>query len=185
MFLPFTAVFASLITSLGNPARCAIPQSQTDRATALIRQLDDDDKVVRDRASAGLAALKRQALPAIRHALDKQPSVAVKRRIRELLPRIRLDDFAARSPVFVWDLYGRYTHTFAVWDEYRAVTGDTPEARNCSDESSPLPIFGNGCCPPPRARTGRRILRDFSGGWGTSKYSCGSNGCERSTSTTG
>ncbi len=129
MFLPFTTVFASLITSLGDPARCAIPQSQTDRATALIRQLDDDDKVVRDRASAGLAALKRQALPAIRHALGKQPSVEVKRRIRELLPRIRLDDFAARSPVFVWDLYGRYTHTFAVWDEYRAVTGDTPEAR--------------------------------------------------------
>ena len=130
MLTSFTTVFASsLIASLGNPARCVIPQPQTDRATGLIRQLDDDDKVVRDRASEGLAALKRQALSAIRQAIDKQPSVEVKRRIRELLPHIRLDDFTVRSPVFVWDLSGRYTHTFAVWDEYRAVKGDTPEAR--------------------------------------------------------
>ncbi len=119
----------TIVVTFGDPTWANVPPLETERAHKFIRQLDDDDRTVRDRASGGLAAMRRLALPAIRETLGGKPSVEMKRRLEAELPRIVWDDFSARVPIFLLDIAGRHAHTFAGWDEFRAITGGAPKAR--------------------------------------------------------
>ena len=113
----------------GDPKVLAIPADKTSLAKKLVRQLNDDDVDVRERASAGLAKLGRLALPAMLDAKRKPASQEVELRLDKLLPAARKADFEACYPVFLADKGGKYDHDFVGWNELKSVTKDTPESR--------------------------------------------------------
>jgi hypothetical protein len=59
------------------------------RAARWIRELDDDSFPVREKASQALADLGDAALPALRAALKRSPSLEQRRRIERLLARLK------------------------------------------------------------------------------------------------
>jgi RNA polymerase sigma factor (sigma-70 family) len=67
------------------PARVAGPE----RLARLIADLDSDEFAVRERATRELAGLGEQAEPVLREALKKSPSPEVRRRMQDLLGRLR------------------------------------------------------------------------------------------------
>ena len=72
---------AALLGDRLRPARAA----DAEEIARLIRDLDDDDIDVRERADARLAARGADAAPALRKALEGGPSAEVRRRVERLL----------------------------------------------------------------------------------------------------
>jgi hypothetical protein len=60
-----------------------------ERILQFLKDLDDDNFDVRDRASTELARYGKYAEPTFRRVLEGKPSVEVRRRISELLGKIR------------------------------------------------------------------------------------------------
>src|SRR5581483_2422778 len=67
------------------PARVA----EAERLARLIADLDSDEFAVRERATRELAGLGEQAAPVLREALKKSPSPEARRRMQDLLGRLR------------------------------------------------------------------------------------------------
>jgi hypothetical protein len=65
-----------------------IPGVKAERLARLVADLDDNDFMVRQKASEELAALGRQAEGALTKALEGNPSAEVKRRVTDLLAKL-------------------------------------------------------------------------------------------------
>ena len=113
----------------GNPRMLAVLPETTKQVRVLVRQLDDDDVDVRNRASEALDKFGRLALPVLLDTLRKSPSSEVELRIEKLLPTARVADFNARYLFFVADQKKRYEHDLPGWNELKKATKDTPESR--------------------------------------------------------
>lgn len=114
----------------GDPRPLAVPEDKRVRAVALVRQLDDNDVNVRDRATDELAKLGRFAFPTVRETLAGKPSAEVRSRIERLiLAPVAADDFRARYPVFLADKARKYDHDFFGWTELKGIAGDTEHSR--------------------------------------------------------
>jgi hypothetical protein len=151
-----------------DPKGLAVPAERTAQAKELVRQLDDNDVDVRDRASKELADMGRFALPALSTALKAKPSVEVQTRIEKLLPAARTADFAARYPVFLADTARRFDHDLPGWNELKQAAGDTPEARKLfaavlKTEERRGVLAGAFETDPAKRRGGRA---GFEGHWG-------------------
>jgi HEAT repeat protein len=59
------------------------------RAARWVRELDDDSFPVREKASRALGTLGDAALPVLREALDRRPTLEQRRRIERLINRLR------------------------------------------------------------------------------------------------
>jgi hypothetical protein len=68
-----------------------IPAAETERMAGLIKRLDHDEFEQREIASAELATLGRRALPMLRLALEKKPSAEARRRLDELVEKLRTE----------------------------------------------------------------------------------------------
>lgn len=140
----------------GDPASLATPAAMSVKAIEFLRQLDDDDVNVRDRASEELVKLGRHALPAARTVLANRPSAEVKSRVARLvLPAALADDFEARYPVFLADKGRKYDHDFLGWSALKAAAGDTEQSRALfadllADENSRRVLLA-AALPPEKA----------------------------------
>jgi HEAT repeat protein len=85
------------------------PASDPDRVAALVRQLDDNDFEVRDKADKELRAMGEPVLPLLRKAAKEAASPEVRKRLSDILaaigpdgrvaaliPQLGSDDFATR-----------------------------------------------------------------------------------------
>jgi WD40 repeat protein len=73
------------------------PRVEAERLARLIADLDDDDFKVREKAQSELARLGRQAEPALRAALDGEPSAPARVRVEALLKKLPPDEAAERT----------------------------------------------------------------------------------------
>ena len=115
--------------SSGNPRILAVLPETAKQVRALVRQLDDDDVDVRDKASEELAKLGRLALPILLETMQKSPPSEVEFRVVKLLAKARTEDFNARYPVFLADKKLKYEHDFSGWNELKKAAKDTPASR--------------------------------------------------------
>jgi hypothetical protein len=112
-----------------DPKTLDVPAEKTAVAKALVANLDDDDVTVRDKASADLKAMGREALPAMLAAVTGKPSNEVVNRLEKLLPAARKADFDARYPLFLADTDRMFDHDLLGWNELKAGVKDTKESR--------------------------------------------------------
>jgi hypothetical protein len=112
-----------------DPKSPAVPADKASEAKELIRQLDDDDVDVRDKASAALQKLGRLAFPAMQATMNGKPSAEVRSRLEQLIPAARKADFDVRYPLFLADTDGKQDHDLLGWNELKATAGDTKESR--------------------------------------------------------
>jgi HEAT repeat protein len=63
-------------------------QADPEQMADLIRDLDNDEFVVREKAEAALGRLAEGAAPALRRALDNKPGAEVRRRVTGLLEQL-------------------------------------------------------------------------------------------------
>ncbi|MFW1898084.1 hypothetical protein, partial [Acinetobacter sp. ULE_I075] len=83
------------------PKTLDVPAEKTAAAKKLVAKLDDDDILVRDKATRELKAMGRDALPAMLAALKAKPADRVEDRLAELMPPARKADFDLRYPLFL------------------------------------------------------------------------------------
>jgi hypothetical protein len=80
---------------LGEHLRPAAGESR--KVDRLLADLDSDDFPVRERASAALAALGEAAEPALRKALEGEPSPEVRRRVEALMQKLHSRSLSAEE----------------------------------------------------------------------------------------
>jgi hypothetical protein len=80
----------SAVPFLSEQLRTGLVPEQ-EQIAKLIASLDNDEFAVREKASRQLAAFGRRAEPALRRALDDDPSLETRRRIQRLLPKLTGD----------------------------------------------------------------------------------------------
>ncbi len=112
-----------------DPKRLDVPAERTNVTAALIAKWDADDVTVREKASADLTAMGREALPALLTAAKGKPSAEVTKRLSAAVAVARSADFEARYPLFLADKEGKYEHDFLGWTELRAAVKDTKDSR--------------------------------------------------------
>src|SRR5262249_28458496 len=64
------------------------PDEQLQRIARLVKELDSERFAVRRQAGDALRQLGRAAEPALRHALEKNPSLEMRKRVEELLEKL-------------------------------------------------------------------------------------------------
>jgi hypothetical protein len=112
-----------------DPKSLDISAEKTAKAKALIAKLNDDDNLVRDKLTAELKAMGRDAMPALLEAQKAKVPNRVLDRVMEVLPAARQADFATRYPFFLADKDRKYDHDLLGWNELRAAVKDTKESR--------------------------------------------------------
>ena len=97
-------LFKERLRPIGNPR-------DGERLARLIAELDDDSFKIRERATRELAIAGADAADALRRALHDDPSVEVKRRIEDLLSRLKKGGDARRlrfcAPSKCWNASAR------------------------------------------------------------------------------
>ncbi len=112
-----------------DPKSLDVSAEKTAAAKALIAKLDDDDILMRDKLTAELKAMGREALPALLEAQKAKVPNRVLDRVMEVLPAARQADFATRYPLFLADKDRKYDHDLPGWNELKAAVKDTKESR--------------------------------------------------------
>jgi hypothetical protein len=115
-----------------------------------VRQLADPSFAERDRARAELFRLGLSAREAmLRGTADADPEV--RRCCRALLPAVLEADRKARVDAFLADKSGKKEHDLPGWARFKAITGDSPAARQLFAEM----MKGDG----------GRFLADYDASW--------------------
>ena len=128
----FFGLFVTVLASAADPKdprSLDVPAEKTAAAKALIAKLDDDDIFVRDKLTAELKAMGRDALPAMAEAMKGKLPERVARPLHGLLPDARRADFELRYPLFLADTERKYDHDLLGWNDLKAAAGDTKESR--------------------------------------------------------
>jgi hypothetical protein len=117
------------VTLLGDHLR-AVPTADGRRIAGLIGGLDSDQFTTREEATAELERLEEGARPALRKALEGQPSLEVRRRVAQLLRRM---EAGTQSPGRLQALRGlevlEYAGTPEAGELLQALAKGAPEAR--------------------------------------------------------
>ena len=117
-----------------------IPAEKPEQTARLIADLDADDFDRREAASKRLAALGKQAEPALRKALDETKSAEVRARVAPLLKA--LDEWAVTDPELLRALRGIWVLERIGTPEARAVLDElakgAPEARQTQEARNAL-----------------------------------------------
>lgn len=119
----------TLAVDPGDPAKLAVPADVQKKAEQYVRDCDDEDIFVRDRATAALRDLGRLGYPALAAASARGPSKLAKPRVDMLLAEAVPLEFEARAEVFLEDKKGKHKHDMLGWNELVKAAGDTPESR--------------------------------------------------------
>jgi hypothetical protein len=105
------------------------PATVEQRCATLVRQLGDDSFEVREQAARELLEMGGKARPALQQgAASDDPEV--RRRCRELLPKVVEADRKARLAAFVADTEGKFEHDLPGWERFREVVGTDRTARD-------------------------------------------------------
>jgi RNA polymerase sigma factor (sigma-70 family) len=117
------------VTLLGDQLR-AVPTADRRRIARLIGDLDSDQFMTREEATAELERLEEGARPALQKALEGQPSLEVRRRVAQLLRRM---EEGTQSPKRLQALRGLEVLEYAGTPEARqllqALANGAPDAR--------------------------------------------------------
>jgi hypothetical protein len=112
-----------------DPKSLEVPVEKTAAAKALIAKLDDDNILVRDKATADLKAMGREALPALQEAAKGKLPERVRNSVDVILPAAKQADFEARAKVFRADKEAKFEHDLPGWTDLKAMVKDTKESR--------------------------------------------------------
>ncbi|HEY7315898.1 MAG TPA: hypothetical protein VH643_41595 [Gemmataceae bacterium] len=115
-----------LLTHLAQSEAATRPE--TPDIAGLVRRLGSTDFKVRELASRELF---RIGLPAKQPLLEgaNDPDPEVRRRCRDLLPRILEADRQAKLAAFLADTDGKLKHDLPGWERYRKIAGEDDAAR--------------------------------------------------------
>jgi hypothetical protein len=130
--LPLVALLLSVAAAAApNPDPAALAPSPADvsRARELVARLGSGRFSERDAATRALFRMGRAAQPALAEAA-RAADPEVRTRAELLMPRIEAADLKARLAAFRADADGKYAHELPAWDRFRAVTGNTADARD-------------------------------------------------------
>jgi hypothetical protein len=101
------------------------PQTQV---SDWIHQLNDDDYLVRETATAALLEAGFAIRPELLE-IAESPNPEVRARARRLLIQIEQGEFDRRLEAFAADVEGKNSLTFPGWDTFRQLVGDKPSTR--------------------------------------------------------
>jgi dipeptidyl aminopeptidase/acylaminoacyl peptidase len=149
-----------LLDRVKPPSRPAGAAADPKQVARLIADLDDDEFAVRERATSELRTLGPPAGPALRRALEADPSPEVQRRVQALLERLKETSLTPEElrTLRAAEVLGRFGTPEArrLLEKLR-----TPLSRDPQGSAPPGPPAGRGYCRAAHAaeRSKRRMGR--------------------------
>ena len=113
-----------------DPNELVIPERETLKARALVRQLGSEDYREREQAHAALSKMGRLAAPVLREAAVSDPVPEIRFRTSRLLPKASVHELTARLDTFLADKDEKYDHGLPAWKQFRKLIGRDERARS-------------------------------------------------------